>query len=337
MIQIDISEQRLELLYTWKIARSASDYKTNFFVRISDGKIQAIGEVAPNVRYGENSDLILAQFEALKNKALSQISNHSELMSLFQQVSTCNSLRFGIESAFVNYWSAKEGISVPQYLGIAPCSKVFTTFTMPIMPIGEMCAFYEAHHLQRFKSIKLKINAENGYDALKEISKVAKQHFMIDGNEAFLNPEEVLKYIDFLKDYPVLFLEQPMPAAQVSDYRYLKPKSNILLMGDESITDQPDMDAIAAQFHGVNMKLQKAGGYVNGLRILNEARKRNLKTMIGCMVETSVGIASAMHLCENVDFVDLDGFLILKEEPFGLAVENEGALVFQSPIVPKIS
>ena len=104
-----------------------------------------------------------------------------------------------------------------------------------------------------------------------------------------------------------------MPSKNVEEYKYLKPKSKVLLFGDESITDAPDMDNIAQQFHGVNMKLQKAGAYVNGLRILNEARQRHLKTMIGCMVETSVGIGSAMNLCAGVDFIDHDGFAVLKD------------------------
>ncbi len=326
MIRIELTEQLLELRFTWKISRNASDFKKNFFIKISDGELEALGETAPNVRYGESAEQILAQFSELMIKGLHEVSNHGELMNLFEKVKTVNSLRFGIESAFINYWCKKEGITVQDYLGIAPAKEIFTAFTMPIMPIGEMCSFYEERELQRFKYLKLKINAENGEEALKEISQVAHQQIMIDGNEAFSNADAVLKYIDFLKDYPVLFLEQPLPAKNVDDYKYLKPKSKVLLMGDESITDAPDMDAIAQQFHGVNMKLQKAGGYVNGLRILNEARKRKLKTMIGCMVETSVGIGSAMKLCGGVDFIDLDGFLILKEDPFHFIEEKQGEL-----------
>ncbi len=326
MIQIEITERLLELQFTWKIARNASDFKNNFFVKIYDDQFEGLGEVAPNIRYGENRDLINEQFKQLSASGIHSISNHSELIKLFTKVQTCNSLRFGIESSFIHYWCRKSNISVCNYLKIPSPQQVFTAFTMPIMPIEEMCDFYNQHHLQRFKHLKLKVNSENSREALQEIVKVAKQPIMIDGNEAWINPDEVLNYIDFLKDYPILFLEQPMPSKNVEEYKYLKPKSKVLLMGDESITDAPDMDAIAQQFHGVNMKLQKAGGYVNGLRILNEARQRNLKTMIGCMVETSVGIGSAMNLCAGIDFIDLDGFLILKEDPFRLIREERGGL-----------
>ena len=325
MMTISLEAKTLELKFTWKIARNASDFKRNFFIKICDGDFEAMGEAAPNVRYGESAELIIVQFEQLQNAGLSQIQDVETLHSLFQKISTCNSLRFGIESAFINFWSRNE---VEKYLAIPKAKEISTAFTMPIMPIGEMCEFFKKHDLQRFKFVKLKINAENGIDALKEISKVSKQQIMIDGNEAFQNPDEVLTYIEFIEKYPIAFLEQPMPSSKIEEYKHLKPKSSVLLMGDESITDNPDMDSIAQQFHGVNMKLQKAGGYVNGLRIINEARKRNLKTMIGCMVETSVGIGSAMHLCANIDFIDLDGFLILKEEPFKQIKERNGALFF---------
>ncbi len=325
-MNISLEEKTLELKFTWKIARNASDFKRNFFVKVKNSEYEALGEVAPNVRYGESAELIIEQFNQLVNKGLATITTIEMLHSLFQNVRTCNSLRFGIESAFINFWSKNE---VENYLNIPKAKEIFTAFTMPIMPIEEMCGFYNKYNLKRFKYLKLKINAENGVEALKEISKVSKQQIMIDGNEAFQNPDEVLKYIEFIQKYPVAFLEQPMPSTKIDEYKYLKPKSSILLMGDESITDSPDMDSIAQQFHGVNMKLQKAGGYINGLRIINEARKRSLKTMIGCMVETTVGIRSAMCLCAGINFIDIDGFLILKEEPFQLIEEKNGQVFFK--------
>ncbi|MFN5885479.1 MAG: dipeptide epimerase, partial [Bacteroidota bacterium] len=77
-----------------------------------------------------------------------------------------------------------------------------------------------------------------------------------------------------------------------------------------------------------NMKLMKAGGYLNGLYLLKEARRHGMKTMVGCMVETSLGISSAMQLCNNINIVDLDGFLIIKDEPFNLVKEEAGKLSF---------
>jgi L-alanine-DL-glutamate epimerase-like enolase superfamily enzyme len=117
-----------------------------------------------------------------------------------------------------------------------------------------------------------------------------------------------------------------MHSSKAEEYLHLKKHTPFALMADESVTHEADFDLIQNQFHGVNMKLMKAGGYLSGIKILNETRKRGMKTMIGCMVETSLGISSAIRLCTGIDFIDLDGSLILKEDPFGLIREQDGIL-----------
>jgi hypothetical protein len=134
----------------------------------------------------------------------------------------------------------------------------------------------------------------------------------------------LIQFLPKLKKYPILFVEQPMPAYLKEEYVYLKKHTPFPLMADESVLDRPDMSALEKQFHGINMKLMKAGGYLNGLRILNEARRRKMKTMVGCMVETTLGIHSAWNLCAGVDYADLDGCLILANEPFEMLNEENG-------------
>lgn len=327
MVYCKLDEQLLDLKYTWKIARNSSNSKNNFFVRITDNQYLGVGEVAPNVRYGETGELIKQQFDNLCLMGLNSVNNITSLFNLFSQTFVCNSLKFGIESAFINYWCERDTQSVFQYLKIPKPESVFTAFSMPIMPINELCSFYNDHNLKRFKHLKLKVNVENAVDAFQEISKVAHQPIMVDGNETWQNPDDVLKYIKGLNTNKLLFIEQPMPASETDAYKYLKPKASVEIIADESVTNNADMSQLKLQFHGINMKLMKAGGYIKGLEILNSARENGLKTMIGCMVETSIGISSAMNLCANVDYIDLDGFLIIKNEPYGLINETNGQLI----------
>ncbi|MEY3417484.1 MAG: hypothetical protein RL060_1596 [Bacteroidota bacterium] len=326
MVCCKLEEQILELKYTWKIARNSADAKINFFIRISDDQYEGIGEIAPNVRYDENSTLIKFQFESLMAIGLASVNNLTSLTHLFTLTQVCNSLKFGIESAFIHYWCKKEGKTIYDYLQIAAPSAIFTAFSMPIMPTEALSDFYQAHDLKRFKFLKLKVNASNAVEAFEAISKVAQQPIMVDGNETWQDPDEVIKFMHAIDTKKLQFIEQPMPATQVEAYQYLKPKAKVDIIADESVTNNADMSALKSQFHGINMKLMKAGGYLQGLKILNAARANGLKTMIGCMVETSIGISSAMHLCANVDYVDLDGFLIIKNEPFGYVNEQNGQL-----------
>ena len=117
-----------------------------------------------------------------------------------------------------------------------------------------------------------------------------------------------------------------MPAALAADYRYLRPRSTVPLIADESVTDTADFAEIVQQFHGVNVKLMKAGGFQQGIELLRQTRAHGLLPMLGCMVETSVGIAAALQISALAEVHDLDGFLIVKDEPFGLVTETGGSL-----------
>ncbi|MDX5345973.1 MAG: dipeptide epimerase [Hymenobacteraceae bacterium] len=326
MLTWQLFTKKLQLRYTWKIARNATDFKTNLFVQVGDNVFSGTGEAAPNIRYGETPELLQQQFEQLLQAGLPQVKHLDELDWLLNEQQVSNALRFAVESAWVHYQSRKQGQTVGEFLGIEPPQTVTTCVSLPIMEPEQLPAFLSEYRLHRFPHIKVKVNREQGVALVKQVAQATQAPLWIDANEAWTDPDELLVFMEQLKPYPIVFLEQPMPAALQQEYRYLKPRSPYPLFADESVTSHADFEAIAQQFHGVNMKLMKAGGYRNGLRILEQTRKHGLQTMVGCMVESSLGIWSAMQLCEQVTFADLDGFLIVQDEPFNLVQEQEGVL-----------
>jgi len=326
MLRWHIESKELQLLYTWKISRNSSDTKTNLFIRVADQHHVGIGEAAPNIRYGETAEALTDQFSSLIDNGLELVRTLEDLQMLLAIYAPANALRFAIESAYIHYNCQRNNISVVDFLGVVLPHAVPTAFTLPIMDPGLVNKFILHNNLTRFETLKIKVNQENALDLIREVSKSSTCPLIIDGNEAWNEPESLLQVLNQLQPYPIVMIEQPMPASKTDEYMYLKPKSPYDLFADESVTDQADFNLIAKQFHGVNMKLMKAGGYLNGKYILEQARQHHLKTMVGCMVETSLGIWSAMQLCQDVSFADLDGFLILKEEPFGIVQEREGKL-----------
>ena len=194
------------------------------------------------------------------------------------------------------------------------------------MEPGNVAEFMQENNVARFQALKVKVDQETGLDLVQEVSRKFQGPLLIDANEAWTDPETLLNFFENLKPYNILFIEQPMPATETEGYIYLKKKSPFDIYADESVLDDPDWDALQQQFHGVNMKLMKAGGYLRGKFILEEARRRGLKTMIGCMIETSLGIWSAMQLSGLAQTADLDGFLILKGDPFKIVREENGVL-----------
>lgn len=318
--------RELALRYTWKISRNASDVKTNLFVSVTDGTSAGKGEAAPNVRYGETPELLQQQFAQLQASGLGQVTSLEELHQLMEEHQVLPALRFALESAYVHYLCHKSGQTVPQFLGVPAVASAPTAVTFPIMDPGKIAGFAQEQGFGRFEYLKVKVNQESGADMMAEVAKATQQGLIIDANEAWQDPDSLMLFLEKMRKYPVLFVEQPMPAALQDEYLYLKKHTPYDLFADESVTDHADWDLLQQQFHGVNMKLMKAGGYLNGLSILNKTRELGLKTMIGCMVETTIGIWSALQLSAHVHYLDLDGMLVVKEEPFGWVKEENGYL-----------
>ncbi|MEJ8758293.1 enolase C-terminal domain-like protein [Pontibacter sp. H259] len=326
MLTWRIEALHLKLKYTWKIARNASDEKLNFLIQVSDGNFSGFGEAAPNIRYGETPDLLLQQYQVLLMAGLASIKSMEDLLQLLTEHTPVNSLRFAVEAAYLHYFCQVKQIAVHQLLGQPLPHQQATCFSLPIMEVGAVKDFILKHDLQRFPCLKIKVNSEQGPDLLQEVLSVVQKPIVVDGNESWRNPDELLRFMEILDPQRVLFIEQPMPASEAAAYAHLKPLSPIPLVADESVTDDADFAMLKQEFHGVNIKLMKAGGYLNAVRLLQEVRKHGLMAMIGCMVETSLGIWSAMQLSAAFDFADLDGFLIIEDEPFKLVREEQGIL-----------
>lgn len=321
----------LPLRYVWKISRNATTTKTNLLVCLAGGGLLGQGEAAPNVRYVETPELLQTQFATLQAQGLGEVATLAALDALLAAHPVAHALSFGLEAALVQWLAARAGQPVWHYLGVpAPASAVPTAFSLPIMNPGDVASFLREQNAARFDMLKIKVNATEGLDLLREVARVLPGHpLLVDGNETWPDADSVLQFLEQARTLPGLhlrLLEQPMPAACVADYCYLRPRTKVPLLADESVTDTADYAAIAGQFHGVNVKLMKAGGFRRGIELLRRTRAHGLMPMLGCMVETTVGIAAALQISALADVLDLDGFLIVRDEPFGLVTEAEGRL-----------
>ncbi|HAR41553.1 MAG TPA: hypothetical protein DCS07_02810, partial [Bdellovibrionales bacterium] len=304
-----LEKRTLPLRFVWKIARGTLVKKESYFVSTCDSEQSFLGygEVAPNTRYHNTPEVIERDFQTFLDSALiaPQIAEFTlqEFGAWLDRLSLCNTLRFGIESAWVHFQSNKENKTVGEFLGVPRAPQIQTSFSVPIMEPAELEAFLRP--LARFHALKIKVDAETAVEALDRITRLTSQKLRIDGNEAFDDPAALMHFVEGLRGKNIEFLEQPMPASMKDAYREILPRLPFPLIGDESIEDHADFADLAAQFSGVNIKLMKTGGYVRAIELLKGARAHGLKTMLGCMVETSLGISSAMHLASLIDYADL--------------------------------
>lgn len=323
-----IEERIFELKYNWKLSRNETTQKTNLFVKLSHEGIEGIGEIAPNIRYKETPELIKAEFQYLLSKGLNNIFELNVYKEFIQNLKLSNSFKMGLESAISAYYLKKSNTSFSGFYNIKKVENIATSYTIPIIDINKIDEFITDNKLHRFSTLKLKINNENPVDFIKEVAKYYKGPLLIDANEAWDDVESLIIFLEKLDKFNIELIEQPMPESNIDEYMYLKKYSSYPIFADESVKDDTDLESIAKQFDGINIKLMKTGGPATAIKMIKEAEKFKLQTMIGCMVETTLGISSALNISNLANYVDLDGFMLIKNEPFKLIKEHEGLLYY---------
>ncbi|MBY0425239.1 MAG: dipeptide epimerase, partial [Cytophagales bacterium] len=179
----------LGLKYTWAISRGATNEKTNFIIYFRDehGNI-GHGEVAPNTRYGESLEGVESQLSNFLATPLDSKLDVPGFCALLDSFTLYNSVRFGLEAAFISLYCSKLSISFPDFFQIPRPNHVFSAYTIPIMEVGQMEGFYREYNLSRFKTLKIKIGAENGMEMIQEVSRFSYQPMIVDANEAYQDP-----------------------------------------------------------------------------------------------------------------------------------------------------
>jgi glutamate racemase len=321
-------KRKLPLRVNWSISRGSLAEKENGFVLFKDDGLEGRGEVAFLTHGSTSIDDIEEAFLKFKEEAPSYINGLDDLTALLSSMELPSALRFAIESSYVHYLSQVMDSTKQRVLGVREVSKIQTSFSIPLMPSENVEGYIKNNSLSRFHSLKIKVADFDDYKFVLRVCDLFSGKIRIDGNECFSEAKEVLAFLEPLSHIPLEFVEQPLASSKHEEAIRLRERSKVMLMADESVQDGPIIDDFQKMFHGVNIKLMKAGGYIKAMNQLREARALGLKTMLGCMVETSVGISSAMNIAHGVDFFDLDGFLLLKEDPFKLVYEDKGTLYY---------
>lgn len=158
------------------------------------------------------------------------------------------------------------------------------------------------------------------------VREATKAKIRVDANCGW-KPKEAVEKIKSLYKYDIEFVEQPVERDDLEGLRYIRERVDIPIIADEGVMTSKDVARHYQAVDGINIKLAKCGGIREGLRMIHTARALGMKVMLGCMIETSVGISAAMQLSSLADYLDLDGHLLIQNDPFqGLGLED-GKLV----------
>jgi len=169
---------------------------------------------------------------------------------------------------------------------------------------------------ESYKILKVKLDGSNDKRIINTIRTITNKPIVIDVNQGWEDKFHALKMIEWLQTKNVLFVEQPLPKENIEDMHWLFERSPLALYADESVQRYADIDTVKSCFHGINIKLMKCTGMHEAKKMIDYARKLNLKILIGCMSETSCAVSAAAQLTPFTDHADLDGPLLIKNDLF---------------------
>ena len=289
----------------------------NVVVHIDEG----IGEAAPSKYYGEDADTVTATLEKMKDQLGDDPHQiESVLSDLDKRVSGNFSAKAAIDAALHDLVAKRLNLPVYKLLGLDGKKRLITSYTIGI-DTPEMMK-EKTRQAKGFLVYKVKVGVENDVEMVKAVREVTDAKIRVDANAGW-NAEEALDKINQLREYEIEFVEQPIDPKDKAGLKKLKAESGVPIIIDEQLMTSKDIPDFVECCDGINIKLAKCGGIREAMRMIHTARAHGLKVMLGCMIESSLGIAAAAHLGSLVDFLDLDGNLLLSNDPFeGLKLEK---------------
>jgi L-Ala-D/L-Glu epimerase len=323
---------RLNLRHTWTTTMSSSAYRDTLHVRFIRDGVTGHGEGAPIVRYQENA--VDAQRAVLSIQDLVTGADPWQfqklLMEVFHRVPGQYAAKAALDIALMDWLGQKLGVPLYRYFGLDPNDAPITTFSIGI-DTPEITR-QKVREAKPFPVLKIKVGLDTDEATIAAVRSVTNKPLRVDANEGWKDKEEAVRKINWLAGQGVEFVEQPMPAEMLDETRWVRERVNLPLIADEACQRASDIPKLLGIFAGVNVKLDKSGGILEAFKMLQMARALGLKTMLGCMVSSSVSVTAAAHLSPLVDYADLDGNLLIANDPFsGVQVKNGRLLLPDRP------
>jgi L-alanine-DL-glutamate epimerase-like enolase superfamily enzyme len=307
----------LELKTTFRVAHGASTQRHNVLVYLDDG----VGEAATVPYYGETQDGIVGYLKSVPDWGDDPFDLDGVLA---KRPAGSRAARAAIDEALHDLWGKKLGQPLYKLLGLNPNHVPLTCFTVAI---DEPEIMAEQAKASGYPILKIKLGSEKDEAILAAIRKVSSAKLQADANAGWTR-EQALQLIPRLADYNLEFIEQPLPVEDVEGYFWLKEKlraqkEKLPIFADETAKTSHDVPKLAGAVDGVVVKAMKAGGLREALKMIHTARAHDMLVMLGCMVESSVGVTAAAHLAPLCDYADLDGPLLIRNDPYrGLKYEG---------------
>ncbi len=314
-MKISFSYFDLKLLHTFTISRSSKNVEPCVIVELEHDGIIGYGEAAPSERYGETAETVMQFLRNIKLQQFDEPFQLDEILSYVNSLAEGNtSAKAAIDIALHDWIGKKLNNPLWKLWGLNKEKTPLTSFTIGIDSLDVIEK--KVREAEPYPILKVKVGIPNDEEIIKTIRKVTNKVIRVDANEGWKIKEQARDKILWLEEQGVEFIEQPMPASQIDDTAWLREQVNIPIIADENVVNLHDIPKLYGAFDGINIKLMKCTGLREAMRMIHTAKAANMKVMLGCMIESSVAISAAAQLSPLVDYADLDGNILISNDPF---------------------
>jgi L-alanine-DL-glutamate epimerase-like enolase superfamily enzyme len=317
----------LRTRHPFVIARGGSSEWRTVWVKVTDTDgAEGWGEAAPSRFYGETPESVaaaLARFAPLLEEAdpwsLETIEGEMNRAIRFN-----GSAKSAVSAALHDLAARRLGVPLYRMWGLDPARAPRTSYTIAIAGADELRRRVE--EAAAYPVLKVKLGSDRDAEIIRTVRAAAPDKVLrVDANAAW-TAKHALRMIELLFDYDVEFVEQPLPPHDLEGLRFVRERSPLPIIADESCIVASDVAKLAGIVDGINIKLSKCGGLREALKMIATARAHGMLVMAGCMIESSLGISAAAHLAPLLDYADLDGAALLADDPFVGAVIEGGQI-----------
>ena len=314
----------LHTVFQFRIAHGARRAHRNTLVRIEHDGIEGLGEAAPSHYYGETPELVEA---ALAEWAPHLGTDPFALDALERRLDGVlhgqSAARAGLEMALHDWIGKRLGQPTWKLLGLDPARCPRSCVTLGMASPEEMEKKLET--VLEFPLLKVKLGAPGDVENLRRIRARYRGKLQIDANTAW-NAADAVRVLRQIEPLDIELVEQPVPHGDLDGLRWVRERSPIPVFADESAHTLADIGLLAGRVDGINLKLMKTGGIREMQRMIHAARAHGMKVMLGSMIESSLALSAAAQLAPLVDYLDLDGHWLLKDDPFDGAPGERGEI-----------
>jgi L-alanine-DL-glutamate epimerase-like enolase superfamily enzyme len=311
----------LPLRHIFTIAYDSRDVQETLIVELQQDGVSGYGEATANPYYGATIEQMTQVLEELRPQIeLATLQSPETFWEAMQPFLQAHSFaQCALDMAANDLYGKIKQQPLYALWGLQTDRIPLTNYTIGIDSIEKMVSKLKE---MPWPLYKIKLGTPEDVAIVRELRKHTGATFRVDANCAWSVPETIAN-AKVLKELGVEFIEQPMKADDWAGMKEVYQHSELPLIADESCVEEGDVAKCHSHFHGINIKLVKCGGLTPARRMIAEARKLDMKVMVGCMTESTVGISAIAQLLPLLDYVDMDGALLLKEDiATGVSIQN---------------